>query len=464
MDSEFTTSMVPPSNPGSSLGSTPNRVLTMTHDNFPPVTQSTSTNKRQRPDSDDEQTTSTYFKTSDNFAKFLVIKSEDETPITNLSPFVIEKQIEAIIGTPKSVKKLKNKTLLVETTRKTQTENLLKIKKFFNLNVNVSEHKTLNTSKGIIKDRTLKGETEANICEYLQNQGVIAVKRFTIKKNYDVIETNTLLLTFNTVTVPKSLKIFYRVIPVDIYVPNPLRCFNCQRFGHHESDCPVDYASVCEKCGTGGFDHIASNCKNQVKCVNCGLDHLSRSNECDVWKKEKEIMRIKVTNNIAYIEARKMVEQKPEDTFSRIVRSTMTKTVTKPATTQFSENDFIISASTKTVIPTKYKKTNKPKTSQQPSTSKPNTKSQTSSSNSETSSSQANKPTDRESRARSRTNARKNSQSPKNGKKDTDRNIKITRVPDNSVKTTNRFADLSNSDQMEAEEYCDNTSSTVNNK
>ena len=198
--------------------------------------------------------------------------------------------------------------------------------------------------------------------------------------------------------------------------------------------------------------------------MNCGLDHLSRSNECDVWKKEKEIMRIKVTNNITYIEARRMVEQKPEDTFSRIVQSTMTKTVTKPATTQFSENDFIVSASTKTVIPTKYKKTNKPKTSQQPSTSKPNTKSQTSSSNSETSSSQANKPTERESRARSRTNARKNSQSPKNGKKDTDRNIKITRVPDNSVKTTNRFADLSNSDQMEAEEYCDNTSSTVNNK
>ena len=88
--------------------------------------------------------------------------------------------------------------------------------KFFNLNVNVSEHKTLNTSKGIIKDRTLKGESEANICEYLQNQGVIAVKRLTIKKNYNVIETNTLLLTFNTVTVPKSLKIFYRVIPVEI--------------------------------------------------------------------------------------------------------------------------------------------------------------------------------------------------------------------------------------------------------
>ena len=37
MDSEFTTSMVPPSNPGSSLGSTPNRVLTMTRTTFHPL-------------------------------------------------------------------------------------------------------------------------------------------------------------------------------------------------------------------------------------------------------------------------------------------------------------------------------------------------------------------------------------------------------------------------------------------
>ena len=236
MDSEITTSMVPPSNPGSSLGSTPNRVLSMTQDNFPAISHSNSNNKQQRHDSDNEPNTSAYFKSMDNFARFLIIKSDEgEDPITNLSPFVIEKQIEAILGTPKSVKKLKNKTLLVETNRKTQTENLLKVKKFFNLNVTVSEHKTLNTSKGIIKDRALKGEAEANICEYLQSQGVIAVKRFTIKKNYDTIPTNTLLLTFNSVTVPNSLKIFYRVIPVEIYVPNPLRCFNCQRFGHHES-------------------------------------------------------------------------------------------------------------------------------------------------------------------------------------------------------------------------------------
>ena len=59
-------------------------------------------NKRQRPDSDDEIDSSTLFKTPENFAKFLIIESKNkEKPITSLSPFVIEKQIEAMIGSPK---------------------------------------------------------------------------------------------------------------------------------------------------------------------------------------------------------------------------------------------------------------------------------------------------------------------------------------------------------------------------
>ena len=144
----------------------------------------TLTNKRPRSDSDgDEIDTSTIFRSQENFAKFLIIESTNkDKPITSLSPFVIEKQIEALIGTVKSVKKLRNQTLLVETTRKSQTENLLTTKTFFNLPVQVSEHKTLNSSKGIIRDRALKGESDDNIRENLQEQGVIAAKRFKVKK------------------------------------------------------------------------------------------------------------------------------------------------------------------------------------------------------------------------------------------------------------------------------------------
>ena len=436
---EFNSTMVPPSSPGLGLGSTPNPVLSQ--ENFPTLQQTSSKNKRQRPDSDDETEASTIFKSTDNFPRFLVIKSEEEQSITSLSPFIIEKQIESFIGTPKTVKKLKNKTLLVETTRRAQTENLLKVTKFFNMKVSVSEHRTLNTSKGIIKDRTLKGETEKDICEYLKSQGVIAVKRFTIKKDHEVIETNTLLLTFNSITVPKTLRIFYQFVPVDIYVPNPLRCFNCQRFGHHESDCPIDYCSVCEKCGTGGFHHLASACPNPVKCVDCGLNHLSRSNVCEVWKKEKEIMKIKVTRNLTYLEARKIVEHTPETTFSTIVQSAIAKPENKNDYTQTSENDKIISSSTKVLIPTKYK-TNKSQPSSKAST--PQSK--------QPSTSQVEPAKNRESRSKNRTSPRKKSQSPKKNQKD---KIKLTRVQDEPIKLKNTFSDL---EQMEAEEYSDQKS------
>ena len=119
-----------------------------------------------------------------------------------MSPFVIEKQIESLISTPKTVKKLRNGTLLVETTRKTQTEMLLKTIKFFNLSVEVSPQKSFNTSKSIIRDRNLKGESDENILEYLQPQRVTAVKRFKVKKGHDYIGTNTILITFNSVVPP----------------------------------------------------------------------------------------------------------------------------------------------------------------------------------------------------------------------------------------------------------------------
>ena len=312
-----------------------------------------STLKRLGPDSDDdEHEASTIFTSQENFARYLIIESKNkEKPVTSLSPFVIEKQIESMIGTAKSVKKLKNGTLLVETTRKTQTENLKKQTSFFGVPVEVTEHKSLNSSKGIIRNPILRSETEENILEYLKPQGVTHVKRFTIRKNHETINTNTLLLTFNSVVTPKTLKIFYQIIQVELYVPNPLRCFNCQKFGHHESNCPADLGSVCEKCGKGNHDHLTSQCQNTAKCVNCGENHMSRSSDCDVWKKEKEVMKIKVTQRLTYPEARKIYDQqKPEFTFSKVVSSMPKKPETKTSSTQYNVKDTEITESSKVII------------------------------------------------------------------------------------------------------------------
>ena len=150
----------------------------------------------------------------------------------------------------------------------------------------------------------MKGVSEEEMKENLKSQGVTSVKRIIIKKEGKHIETNTFVLTFNTPIVPKEIKFFYRNIKIELYIPNPLRCFWCQKFGHHEDKCSAP--PVCGKCGQEG--NHASTCSNPIKCANCGKDHPAYSNQCEVWLKEKEIIKLKVKNNITYPEARKLYE------------------------------------------------------------------------------------------------------------------------------------------------------------
>ena len=130
------------------------------------------------------------------------------------------------------------------------------------------------------------------------------------------------------------------------------------------------------KCGVGNYDHLASKCKNPIKRVNCGKDHLF--NECEIWKKEKEVMKIKVTQNLSYFEARKVYEQKPEVTFANIVQSAQIKRPElKTASTQTRKEDTVITSSSKIISPRK-KKTPPKSTKTTATTSKPISQSQTS--------------------------------------------------------------------------------------
>ena len=80
------------------------------------------TTDKKRTYSDDSEnelpsspTSFNFSNTSINYERFIVVESKDPSKrITQLSPFTTEKSIKSIIGTPKSVKKLKDKTLLVE--------------------------------------------------------------------------------------------------------------------------------------------------------------------------------------------------------------------------------------------------------------------------------------------------------------------------------------------------------------
>jgi len=59
--------------------------------------------------------------------------------------------------------------------------------------------------------------------------------------------TNTVILTFASPQLPKHITAGYMRVPVDPYIPNPLRCFNCQKYGHSSRACKNPAA--CMKCG-----------------------------------------------------------------------------------------------------------------------------------------------------------------------------------------------------------------------
>ena len=68
-------------------------------------------------------------------------------------------------------------------------------------------------------------------------------------------------------------------------------------------------------------------------------------------------MRLKVTQNLTYIEDRKQSEQKPEFSFSQVVKSFAAKPETKTIATQYSDEDCKITESSKVLIARKPNKT-----------------------------------------------------------------------------------------------------------
>ena len=102
---------------------------------------------------------------------------------------------------------------------------------------------------------------------------------------------------------------------VEPYIPNPLRCFQCQSYGHGKDRCRQD--AVCARCGSNEHSDDRT-CNLPEYCVNCKGSHPTYSRNCPKFKIEKEVVRIKFTQKITFPEARKLVESK-EPTYANIL-------------------------------------------------------------------------------------------------------------------------------------------------
>ncbi|GBN80230.1 hypothetical protein AVEN_158573-1 [Araneus ventricosus] len=206
------------------------------------------------------------------------------TPNTfhTVSPFLVQKLLTSCIGEIQNVKKLRS--------------------------VETSFHKSLNVSRGVLSNPDFIHVTEAEFLEELLDQNVCAARRINIRRDGRLIPTQHVVLTFQTPVLPKSIKAGYINCKLRPYIPNPLRCFKCQRYGHSQQSCRGT-DPVCGKCAESG--HETNVCPSDTfKCRNCSGPHAASSKSCPTRIFEKEVIAVKIKRNITFPEARQIVKDR----------------------------------------------------------------------------------------------------------------------------------------------------------
>ncbi|XP_024085183.1 uncharacterized protein LOC112127881 [Cimex lectularius] len=169
--------------------------------------------------------------------------------------------------------------------------------------VKTSPHRKLNSSQGVISARDLLTCSEEEIKEELSSQGVIEVKRIKRKTDRGLINTASLILTFDRPEMPKEVWAIYQRFLVRPFLPAPMRCFKCLKFGHTALRCR-NQNTICS-CGVPV--HEGRPCVDPPRCVNCDGPHHARSSACRILKEEREIQRLKAEKGMSHVEARALV-------------------------------------------------------------------------------------------------------------------------------------------------------------
>ncbi|GBL72573.1 hypothetical protein AVEN_127841-1 [Araneus ventricosus] len=221
---------------------------------------------------------STTISQCNNLPTFFLIqrKSESKESFHGVFIFLVEKAISGSIVEVKSTKKLRSGDLLIEVGSFKQAKVIVNLKSLSTIFIQVSPHQTLNSSKGVISCGELFNVTVEEITEKLQSQGVSHVRRITIRRDGQLLNTTHLVLTFCSSKLPEHIKAGYMRLSVRVYIPNPLRCFQCQRFGRSKSSCCGTL--TCTRCAEVGHD--STTCTAKEKCINCKGDHTSFSRNC----------------------------------------------------------------------------------------------------------------------------------------------------------------------------------------
>lgn len=239
--------------------------------------------------------------------KYLIMHRVDENKtMKNFSPILLEKVIKnATSSGTTECKFLKSGDLLIKTQNLKQAQNVIKITGILDATIQVTEHKTMNSCKGVIRAYELQNEDKDSLLEYLKPQKVIDLKMHQKTINGTTVNTGLVFVTFGVSALPEYLTVGLLRVRVRPYIPTPMRCFACHKFGHVSKFCNQKESPTCYNCNkTKHIHNKEDKCTEPAFCVNCQQEgHNSYNRNCKEYKRQAEIQTIRVTQNVSMAEA-----------------------------------------------------------------------------------------------------------------------------------------------------------------
>ncbi|XP_041913036.1 uncharacterized protein LOC121677948 [Alosa sapidissima] len=252
--------------------------------------------------SDIDKEIKTVKRSEDEFKVFIKLLQEGTT-FNEWSPIQLTKSLHKDIGEVRSAKQLRNGSLLVICKSDEQQQKAIKTNKLNGQRVKCSMAYDKNFVRGVISGIPLS-ESVDSVKEGIQNVKVREAKRLKTRRNGVICDSLSVLLTFDEAKLPGKVLIGYMSYDVKVYIPPPLRCFKCQRYGH--------VAAICkgkQRCSKCSGEHEYGKCEEgaKLKCCNCGGEHSAAYGGCEANKRMQEVQRIKVVQGVSYAEATKKV-------------------------------------------------------------------------------------------------------------------------------------------------------------
>lgn len=249
-----------------------------------------------------------YFNTNrTDTGKYVLINCKDENNnFSRTNPIILNNTIKNLLGEVQQLKKTKN-GLFVKTKNQKQTDDLLKINKLLNIEINCMLHPTLNYIKGTAYCPDLTNCDDDEILKECAPQGVTHFRRLKTFKDGEKHDNGLFVFHFERQTLPTNIKIAMYSLPLKLYIPNPIRCMECQKFGHFSDKCQNKGMKICV---CGKEPHKGSPCeKNSIICPNCSGPHPASARNCPYFIYERAVNEYKIKNKCSYIQARNHVKQ-----------------------------------------------------------------------------------------------------------------------------------------------------------